>query len=167
MTEGIPGREGPCRPLTNEIAGLDPYIESTLSRRGEIPLSEGSPGTTGEVVTNETSGFYPCVERCLRKGEKEFSSSYLKTLYLKRILGIKEEMNMIQDESFWDEFEIEIDHVDEINLSERKFISDYPEFEESFNGAFQIRVIFDSGCTSHIYVLNCKCLILFMMKEVL
>ena len=76
-------------------------------------------------------------------------------------------MNMIQDESFWDEFEIEIDHVDEINLSERKFISDYPEFEESFNGAFQIRVIFDSGCTSHIYVLNCKCLILFMMKEVL
>ena len=150
LTEVVSGRDVPVGALTNEIAGFNPYIESELSRRGETPLSEGSPGTTGEVVTNETSGFYPCVERCLREGEKRFSFSYLKTLHLKRILGIKEEMNMIQDESFWDEFEIEIDYVDEINLSERKFISDYPEFEESFDGMFQIRVIFDSGCTSHI-----------------
>ena len=57
---------------------------------------------------------------------------------------------MLKSESFWDEFEIEIEHADEISTSERKLISDYPKFELNHEGLTNMRIIFDSGCTSHI-----------------
>jgi hypothetical protein len=149
QTDGRSGNRGVVS-LTDETSGFNPCVERLISRRGEIPLSEGESGVVVKTTTNETSDSYPCVESFPILYEKQNYLIQEKTLQLKKILGIIEEMNMINLETLWNEFEMEINCEDEINVSERRLISDHPDFDYNLQDISDLRVIFDSGCTSHI-----------------